>query len=49
MDVIRKPIIERIQQYANRIDAEALIKDKVNEYFTCGSITFDSVLKNERL
>ncbi|XP_070509407.1 uncharacterized protein [Chironomus tepperi] len=47
MDVIRKPIIERVQQYANRIDAEALIKDKVNEYFTSGKVTFDSVLKSD--
>lgn len=47
MEVIRKPIIERVQQYANHIDAEALIKDKVNEYFTCGVVTFDSLLKND--
>ncbi|CAG9811069.1 unnamed protein product [Chironomus riparius] len=47
MDVIRKPIIERVQQYANRIDAEALIKDKVNEYFTEGTVSFESELKNE--
>ena len=47
MEVIRKPVIERVQQHANYIDAEALIKEKVDEYFSSGTVDLDAMLKNE--
>lgn len=47
MEVISKPIIHRIHQYTEQIDLESLIKEKVLEYSECGTISMDSLLKNE--
>lgn len=32
MDAIEKPIINKIQEYANRIDVEMLVKDLLQQY-----------------
>ena len=32
MDAIEKPIINKIQEYANRIDVELLVKDLLQQY-----------------
>lgn len=32
MDAIEKPVMNKIQEYANRVDAELLVKDLLQQY-----------------
>jgi epoxyqueuosine reductase QueG len=40
MEALRKPIKHKIQEYAERIDLEAVLRQKLQEYSEQGTVSF---------
>mgnify|MGYP003513395665 CR=1 FL=1 len=46
IDSIERPLMHRIQEFTDRIDAEEMIKEKVKEFSQGGQLNLDRI-KNE--
>lgn len=41
MDALEKPLMAKIQQYADKIDVEQLVKEKLDEYQKTGTVSLN--------